>query len=552
MEEYHNVEFTHGESGYLPLLLETGVVGLALMLVGIGISFYWCWQGLRSPAGMQDPSQHHSEASRLVSCLGAILPSVLASIVHSVADFVWYIPACMLMTVAQLACACRAYQLLRQLEVTSRGRVAPQHDSRNNPSDVAERSATSRRSATATDTDRSPWGTWHLSGAACLACTAVLALVGWFMTSNRLRAALTRADWDAYLQQSIPRSSEPDGPAQARERLDAMQRNLVRILQRNPRDAEAQLRLAAVYLKQFESAQKFNENAMDLSQIRDAAIASAFPSRQAQDAWLQVAVGEKQRELLDLAQLHSRLAVTLSPLQGLGYLHLAELSFLESPRSDRKSAYLDQAVRVRPYQGQVLYVRGKEAALAGDEKLAIQFYKQAFQQDPEIRQILIDGVADQMPADVFVEIFAPEAPVLGQLFNRYQKNGRLDEAKWTASLYVAALVETAPKKSAAEAALSWQRAQETLVWLGDPEQALRCQQRVVGLVPYDFDQRRTLARLLAQQQHYEDALQQLEWCLRRQPDNEGVRGELADVKIQMTQKVGVVPAAAETPERSRF
>ena len=86
--------------------------------------------------------------------------------------------------------------------------------------------------------------------------------------------------------------------------------------------------LAAGYLRRFQRQQRGSQNPMDLSQIRDAAVASEFPSRAALDQWLARAVGP-HRALLDKALYHTGRALQLCPLQGQGYLYLADLCFLQ-------------------------------------------------------------------------------------------------------------------------------------------------------------------------------------------------------------------------------
>ena len=106
---------------------------------------------------------------------------------------------------------------------------------------------------------------------------------------------------------------------------------------------------------------------MSLSQIRDAALASAsaFPSRHEQDEWLNRAVGENRR-YLDAALKHCLQALRLCPVQGEGYIYLAELAFLEGPQSLTTDKLVAQALLVRPGEGIVQFAAGKEAALAGD------------------------------------------------------------------------------------------------------------------------------------------------------------------------------------------
>jgi predicted Zn-dependent protease len=65
-------------------------------------------------------------------------------------------------------------------------------------------------------------------------------------------------------------------------------------------------------------------------------------------------------------------------------------------------------------------------------------------------------------------------------------------------------------------------------------QATSCQQRVVAVRPADFQERRTLAAMLSQGQRYDEAIQHLDWCLRRQPQAAGLQQDLATAKERLS------------------
>ena len=100
LEEDFDVEFTHGENGYLHLLVETGIPGLVLMLAAAATIFFWCLRVAQSPSGTEGPA-----------LAAALVPGLAASLLHSFGDFVWYIPACLSLTIVLAACACRMCQL---------------------------------------------------------------------------------------------------------------------------------------------------------------------------------------------------------------------------------------------------------------------------------------------------------------------------------------------------------------------------------------------------------------------------------------------------------
>ena len=51
-----------------------------------------------------------SGAQRSLLCFAAIVPALAASLLHSLVDFVWYVPGLMVVVVVLAACACRLWQ----------------------------------------------------------------------------------------------------------------------------------------------------------------------------------------------------------------------------------------------------------------------------------------------------------------------------------------------------------------------------------------------------------------------------------------------------------
>ena len=98
------VEYTHAENGYVQIGLETGIPGLLLLGTTIGLCVWWCVPAFRAAA---------RTGSR---CVCGIAPGLVASAVHSAADFVWYVPGCMVTPVVLAAC---------RLPLAANGRSAP-------------------------------------------------------------------------------------------------------------------------------------------------------------------------------------------------------------------------------------------------------------------------------------------------------------------------------------------------------------------------------------------------------------------------------------------
>lgn len=471
MEKYYDVEFTHAESGYMHLLLETGGIGLGCMLIGIATT-------LISSSGLIRAGNPSAQTNRKRACGIAITAGLAASIVHSLGDFVWYIPACMSVTVILVACCFRLRQLNSQAD-------------------------------TSLELGRPAW-----------ACLAIMAsLLGFIMIQDRLPSAQASGDWEKYQKLVRGKLNIPEEMNSPADQVAARLRTLENAVRKNPNDCRANLRLTAAYMEAFELAQETAENPMGLSQIRDAAIASAFTSRENQDKWLSVAVGTNRR-FIDAAIQSCHAALRLCPLQGEGYVYLAQLSFLEGPRAIPKEALVAQAIQVRPRKGIVQVAAGKEAALAGKYPEAVAWWKQAFHREPDSQAAVIELVAPQIPAQVFVSNFEPDANGMGKLYKYYRNAQRPDDARLVAREYVRILPKLAQELAEPDAAAAqWREASSVYEFLEDLPASVDCQRRAIEAQPNDFDSRRQYGSLLIRSGRFDEAVENLQWCLRRQAED---------------------------------
>jgi len=571
MEKHFDIEFTHGENGYLPLLLEAGAPGLVLVLIGIGICFFWCLrilfsrpspkkQGMGSFGGRQQVGSWSSRGAAarpdmvtLVACSGAILPAMVASVVQSVGDFVWYISACMSVTIILAACACRLYQIGRTVKVNDGGKT----DHRTSLNETAAPGTEAGRcsAASARRGFRRKFRTGQSTvfpRPAWLAVAIVVTAMGLAMVNDRRGPALAAPHWYRYkkiaLDTDVGKTLEE---TEERDLLAVLAQHLDKALECYPNDPRVNLRAAGVCLRRFELEQQNALNPMALDQIRDAALASQFPSKEAQDEWLAVATGEN-RYRLHQALSQCRRGLQGCPLQGEGYVYLADLSFLEGPQNEAKHAYIAQAQKVRPHSGLVLFASGQEAALAGDLVGALQLWKRAFDQDPEIRTLIIESYADKMPAGYFLSAFEPETGGLSRLFRHYHRLNRVQDARVVAAQYVKAVERDVRSAEDRQASDLWFQARDAHVLLGARDQALACVQRAVELDPTHFDKRLSLAQLSVENGRFADAVQQFQWCLRRKPHDDRLNQQLADAKRHSLQQSSSSAALPVGQDRRRF
>jgi O-antigen ligase/tetratricopeptide (TPR) repeat protein len=491
LDQPSDTEYTHAESGYLQVLEETGLIGLALLLTGMGLCAASCIGTLRD--------------ERLVAAwplLAAIAASLTASAVHALYDFVWYVPSCTAIVALLAACAFQCGTSLREVKLTSRSDVP--HYPR--------------------------WG-W-------MAACCVLLLAGFAASIKRWGAVLAEPHWDRYRIASRGVTDPQAAP-------DLMLKHFTAIVGHDPRDARAQLALAEACLRQFDLAQQASENPLSLAALRDAAATSGFPSRAVLHAWLQRALGTRRR-WLEQALWHTREALALCPLQAQAYLYLAELSFLDHVDPRLPSALIDQALAVRPHDGGVLFKAGEEAALAGNADQAVEYWKRAFHAATSIQPQMIEYFFQRkMPLAFFVEHLEPDRTAMQLLEARYRAVAPAEEFRSLLERHARVVAEQARQSQGQQAAALWLEAHRLAVELNDHTQAWHCAQQALASDVADLHVRLTVGQYLLARKRYDEAEPHLKWCLARKPGDKQfqvILGEAARGRInQQTQAAAPGP-----------
>ncbi len=502
--------FSHAECGYLQVPLESGGVGLALVLAGIAMCGFWCVTGMAGAA-----------AGRRLVCVGAVAAGLVASAAHSLVDFVWYVPGCMVIVAILAACACRLSQLARQ-ESTGRDRRV------------------------------------RLPRPVAPAMVTGLVVVGTWMIGNRAPAVPAEFHWDRFV--GLNRESDSlvafgfqqrDDSSDARYQaaLDARQRviaELEQVVRWDSEHALAHLELAQAYVCLFHLKQQTASNQFSVKMVRDAAIASGaesvpaesrLDSREKLEAWLSRAVGNHYRDL-DRALVHTRRALSLCPLLGKGYLLLADLAFLEGGRDLAKSACVDQALTVRPFDGVVLLVAGSEAVIEGDLDAGIAYWNESSRRGPIYEEAVFDMLVGQLPfpnaqaeIDFLLRVFEPDLAGLRLLERRYRPIAPAEQMVALRRAYVAALEADVAEAERREQTELWLEAMVLHRRLDAPGQALECARKALRCDPNDLRVHEGLARCFVNLEQFAEAREHLDWCLRRKPGDPRLL-ELSDYMIR--------------------
>ena len=491
-ESVAEIDYTHAENGYVQVALEAGLPGLTLALAAVALTTFWCLSSLRRGA-----------SDRTLLCIAAIAPCLAASYLHSLADFVWYVPGCMVVVVMMAACACRLWQFSR---------------------------ADEPRPTEASWFNRAGW----------VSAAVLLVVVGVFMLQDRLTAARACPAWHRYLALNFSKtgSAELESP----EMLHSMLRELSTVVERQPGHARAHARLAEIHLALFERGDETGASPFTVRQVRDAATASQFASRQALCEWLGRAFGERWKHLEE-SRRHARQAVEQCPLLGETYIHLAEVAFLEGPSAAGKDDLIQQALAVRPQDGLVLFEAGREEMLAGRMEEAFGYWRRSYHSGSVGRRHLLPFLAAQIPAAMFIEIFEPDLRTVEHMAGQYHNLGRPDQRR-VALLYCAeAYCRRAGQARGAAAADAWVDAAKAYRDLEDQTARLQCLENAVGSDATNYDARNALGTLHHElgtsllesnragdaERHLAEAEKHFRWCLQWKPTDKKLLSALEAV-----------------------
>jgi O-antigen ligase/tetratricopeptide (TPR) repeat protein len=506
-QPYSVAQYTHAESSYLQIASETGVPGLLLMTACLAVAFFWCIRGVRI-----------SQNRTVTLALCGVTCSLLISCIQSVADFVWYIPGCMIPLVLQLACACRLYQF------------------------EADKLA-------APETNR----IWQLPRFSVAGATLVLLpLTGW-MLSEWTPRLLAEPAWSNYRKVVLADYTGKDitdnvtGDSESvTATLQQIMRDLRHAAEMNPSDARIQTRLAVQYGRVFHLLQAESDNALPLSQIRDAAETGGFETHEEMLNWLSRAFGDNVRYAF-AAKKHARRAIELNPLDGRAWLAYSELAFLDNAPAGYDRKCIDQSLRLLPNDASVLYVAGREARVDGDVEQWVEHWKKAFHRDEAVQKQIIRQMAEwtELPVEIIVKAFEPDIDALDRTVDILGSLGQEQNQRKALEVLAARLIERAGVTGNTDRATDWRKAAVAFHRLDNVEQVASCFENAAEAAPTNFRIHFDYGSWLLTQGRVATATEHLQWCQRMAPHDAQVQKAL-DALNRAVRRNGNVRQAAAT------
>ena len=495
--------FTHAENSYLNLGVETGLVGLGLAIVSLLVVFVCC-----VVVFVKGTAQEQIIAIALTGGL-------TAGTVHAAGDFIWYVPACSTLMMLLGACAVKL--------ASSHIHAIP-----------LPRLTLDRASATI----------------ASVSAVAVLVFVG----HTQLQAAKAQVFFEDSIKQSrtieelsrqstsqsalyaaktkiktvdssAERTTEHEIVTELEARIDSLEKTVA--LQ--PDHTQAWADLAFCKLEHFGLTRRITGETVGLTEIRQTVEQTQFESAEARITWIQKITGDGFRDLTQATSAALQ-AVTVNPCVGNAWCMLAATSFLNTQDSGLPQACINQALRIRPHEGQVLFEAANQAELSGKTNRAMQLRQQCFAECPSERGRVLNVLLPMISAVSVCELLQPDVTGLRTIDGLWSRSSSKENMKPVKELRLAKVYEAAQRvKGTTQSNLLYEAAiiERTL---GNTDNAATTITAALVANPNNFQMRLVHIDLALSTGDTTTAKKEIDWCLLRRPDSQKIQGRIQRLK----------------------
>lgn len=410
--------FSHAESTYIHLITETGLAGLALVVLGlVFVTGRILWHLVK-----------RTDPERIVA-LAAVMASLAAGILHATVDFIWYVPAIVVVTIVLGVAGlrlCTGFRPELGIPFPRLGwliaglacffvlcRVQP---------DLAQRVAGERC-----------WNAYKI------ASTDLITKAAGFTEMPELADQIVEdTSEDALAETADPIAGAQDANDVASydqtETDDSSLRELttrINLLMKgaktDPQHLDTIQELSLLSLKMFQLRQRVSDNPLSEIQIRDAAI-SNFSSTREMHSWLKKAFGRNMK-LLMLSDQTARRALALCPVKGDAYLILLHTNFLTDVEDKNRESLIQQALLAGGNDPYVRYFVGDCMLTEGKAEAALEQWQYVFHSNSEFRIEVCRNLSRKLPAEFVITTFKPTDDELDEVLMAYLETGRKEEVE---------------------------------------------------------------------------------------------------------------------------
>lgn len=587
LAEFMTFSFSHAESSWVHLGLEAGLAGVTLLAAGL----------LLILIRLVTAVLRNSDAAR-TTAIAACLAGITGGVLHAVADFIWYVPAIVITTIALavaglrlcdgfssdagifiprpawlvMSVACCVMLVTVQPDLGSR--IAGEHWWHRYllASFEAGRSGTAGQMPEAGDPlpdldgiDRPEEGEYpSLAGGIDMLAEPGSDSAALDEPAGDLFGQLEQADAENTADANSPADDSQDmagygesqqGPQKSTEQKIASCRKrlafLLQAQQARPDQADICQNIARRSLELFELQQQISDNPMPLVQLRDACISAGFKSQQEQREFLERACGDNFKLVL-LADTMARRALQTCPLQIEPWKTLVLTSFIHDPADKLHSRLMAQTMRLGKHNPTVRFFIGQSLALDGRPDEALAQWNVVFHSTKAMRLQMLQLLVDRLPADALLVSFKPNLLELEDVYDVYSEKDRPADMErlmlairdQSDELEVAKGQILEGHEQYVSVLMKANRIAWTLKQYAVSQALLR---RAIACDTAAESPRRALGLLLMERQQYDDAEKLFEWCYEQTPGDVRLEELRRECRRLKTQQRRLRTASSETP-----
>ena len=529
LAKFPNITFSHAESSYIHLALETGLAGLGLLAMGLLLSVGRIVQNILRT----------SDSSR-IALLTAISASLIGGMVHAAVDFIWYAPAIVVTTILLGVAGlrlCTGFNSHRAIPIPRPGWFAVGAvclfvlcDAQPN---LQRRVAGERLWFHYLNADFDAALAFHeeRTTTADSDATEELINVGGLFTTDE--ESSTEQPWADHSQTkssghedtTATHNSDKSRPAFHRARAASLGDRihlLLASLKANPNQAEASQELATTCLELFDVLQITGDNRLSLPQIRDVVLTSGYKSDNEVLAFLKRAFGSSMRLPL-LSNHFSRQALTLCPLAGKAWEVRIATDFLRDPSDAHHDYLIAQAITIGHHSPKALHSIGLTLLQEGETEDALKLWNQVFHSSRELRLSICKTLLSTHSVNLILTQFRPTSDELPEVLLACQESGRKADMM-TLAFATVDVVQKSVRQNDQSANAGHERhvallmdVYRNIYQLSAYEECRTLLQLAIDCDPMSEPPRRALGLLFLDQKQYAEAEAQFAWCADQLP-----------------------------------